>query len=304
MWGHAQRTISSARIWTSDRTPPEEPGRHRRPRRPPGRVPGRHHAALCDLVADHHGMGLCPQVDVRRTPDGPDRLAALPGTVWLVEGAYEPPREVAHREKRRGDGAYRDLLEQAFRSFDEGVAVGSHDPARGPQTGTAVRARAGCSWASEAAQTDLAAEVPVYQYAPHGTEWLSYSYRRVMERTSNALLAARALVDGWARVARSGIARRRSPRRRRRTALESPRPLPGPPRACRPGRSRMVVPAEQGTPNTAPRSRVSCRPPATRPEMRASETVPSSYASRGSSAGNPSQVGNTANITSDRGSSR
>jgi proline dehydrogenase len=49
----------------------------------------------------------------------------------------------------------------------------------------------------EDAQRELAANgVPVYQYAPYGTRWLSYFYRRVMERKENALFALRAVVSG------------------------------------------------------------------------------------------------------------
>ena len=158
--------------------------------------------AFCDLVTEHHDMGLCLQANMKRTPDDLDRLAALPGKVRLVKGAYDPPRGVAHREKHRVDEAYRDLLEQAFRSFDEGVAVGSHDPAMIDRA-RGLHERYGTSYevqmlmgVREAAQTDLAAEVPVYQYAPYGTKWLSYFYRRVLERKSNALFAARALVNG------------------------------------------------------------------------------------------------------------
>lgn len=47
----------------------------------------------------------------------------------------------------------------------------------------------------EDAQRRLAAEnVPVWQYAPYGDEWLSYFYRRVRERKENALFAMRAII--------------------------------------------------------------------------------------------------------------
>lgn len=158
--------------------------------------------AFCDLVADHHDMGLCLQANMRRTPDDLARLADLPGKVRLVKGAYDPPREVAYKRKEQVDEAYHELLEQAFRTFDGGVAVGSHDPvmidhARDlhEQYGTAYEIQM-LMGVREDAQTELAREVPMYQYAPYGGKWLSYFYRRVKENTGNATFALRAIVSG------------------------------------------------------------------------------------------------------------
>ena len=148
-------------------------------------------------------MGLCLQANLKRTPDDVERLAGLPGKVRLVKGAYEEPPSVAYTDKARVDEAYRDLLEQAFETFDGGVAVGSHDPemvdlAAGlhEEHGTDYEAQM-LMGVREDAQRELAANgVPVYQYAPYGTRWLSYFYRRVMERKENALFALRAVVSG------------------------------------------------------------------------------------------------------------
>jgi proline dehydrogenase len=157
---------------------------------------------FCDLVADYPDMGLCLQANMKRTPEDLDRLADLPGKVRLVKGAYEPPRDIAYREKSRVNEAYRDLLEQAFRSFDGGVAVGSHDPAMVEHArdlhetyGTDYEVQM-LMGVREDAQTELAREVPVYQYVPYGGKWLSYFYRRVKENTGNAAFALRAIASG------------------------------------------------------------------------------------------------------------
>ena len=148
-------------------------------------------------------MGLCLQANLKRTPDDVERLAGLPGKVRLVKGAYEEPPDVAYAEKARIDEAYRELLEQAFRTFDGVVGVGSHDP---EMLGLAadLQEEYGTDYevqmlmgVREDTQRELAADgVPVYQYAPYGTRWLSYFYRRVMERKENALFALRAVVNG------------------------------------------------------------------------------------------------------------
>ena len=148
-------------------------------------------------------VGLCLQANLKRTPDDLARLAALPGKVRLVKGAYDEPGEIAYTDKARIDDAYCDLLERAFGTFDGTVAVGSHDPemieiAAGlhDEYGTDYEVQM-LMGVREDAQRDLAAAgVPVYQYAPYGARWLSYFYRRVMERKENALFALRAIVSG------------------------------------------------------------------------------------------------------------
>ncbi len=148
-------------------------------------------------------MGLCLQANLERTPEDLSRLADLPGKVRLVKGAYEEPPELAHTDRARVDEAYRDLLEGAFASFDGGVAVGSHDPEM-IELAADLHEEYGTSYevqmlmgVREDAQRELAAEgVSVHQYAPFGSRWLSYFYRRVMERKENALFALRAVVGG------------------------------------------------------------------------------------------------------------
>jgi proline dehydrogenase len=147
------------------------------------------------------GVGVCVQANLERTADDLERLAALPGKVRLVKGAYDEPESIAYRKKAAVDAAYRDLLEYAFREFDGGVAVGSHDPEM-ISLAAELHAEYGTDYevqmlmgVREAAQRELAAEgVPTYQYVPYGAKWFSYFYRRVRERKSNALFALRAIL--------------------------------------------------------------------------------------------------------------
>jgi proline dehydrogenase len=148
-------------------------------------------------------MGLCLQANLRRTPEDLARLAELPGKVRLVKGAYDEPPELAYTDKARIDEAYRDLLEQAFDILDGGVAVGSHDPEMidlaadlHEANGTDYEVQMLMGVREDAQRELTAAGVPVYQYAPYGSRWLSYFYRRVMERKENALFALRAVLSG------------------------------------------------------------------------------------------------------------
>jgi len=148
------------------------------------------------------GVGVCVQANLRRTRTDLERLADLPGKVRLVKGAYDPPVEVAYREKSRVDESYRDCLEYMFAAFDDGVAVGSHDPAM-IELAEQLHAEHGTPYevqmlmgVREDAQTDLAADREVWQYAPYGSKWLSYFYRRVLERKENLAFALRAVASG------------------------------------------------------------------------------------------------------------
>ena len=147
------------------------------------------------------GVGLCTQANLKRTPEDIERLAELPGKVRFVKGAYDEPAEIAHKEKAAVDAAYRKLLEYAFREFDDGIAVGSHDPAM-IDYAAELHAEYGTDYevqmlmgVRESAQRDLAADgVSTYQYIPYGGKWMSYFYRRLRERKENALFALRAIV--------------------------------------------------------------------------------------------------------------
>jgi len=152
-------------------------------------------------VATDGDVGLCMQANLERARDDIERLAKLPGKVRLVKGAYDEPAEIAHKSKAAVDSAYRDLLEYAFREFDDGIAVGSHDPAM-IDYAAELHAEYGTDYevqmlmgVRETAQRDLAADgVPTYQYIPYGAKWFSYFYRRLRERKENALFALRAIV--------------------------------------------------------------------------------------------------------------
>ncbi|WP_135827429.1 proline dehydrogenase family protein [Halorussus halobius] len=153
------------------------------------------------LAVEHGGgVGVCVQANLERTPEDLERLADLPGKVRLVKGAYDPPSDVGLSEKAAVDEAYREQLEYMFEQFDGGIAVGSHDPAMierarelHDEYGTDFEVQM-LMGVRDDAQFDLAEEYEVYQYVPYGDKWLSYFYRRVMERKQNLTFALRAVL--------------------------------------------------------------------------------------------------------------
>jgi len=154
------------------------------------------------LAHEHDGgVGVCVQANLKRTEEDLERLADVPGKVRLVKGAYDEPATIAYKDKARVDEVYREYLEYMFQEFDGGIAVGSHDPAMieyaqelHEEYGTDFEIQM-LMGVREDAQYDLAEDYEVWQYVPYGGKWLSYFYRRAMERKENLLFAARAVLS-------------------------------------------------------------------------------------------------------------
>lgn len=145
-------------------------------------------------------LGVCLQANLRRTPDDLERLAGYPGKLRLVKGAYREPKRLAYRGKARVDRAYRGLIDQAFEQCDDGIAVASHDDDMiehavelATETGTPFEIQM-LMGVREDLQIALADDHEVHQYIPYGDRWLSYFYRRLIERKENFLFGLRAIL--------------------------------------------------------------------------------------------------------------
>ena len=152
-------------------------------------------------ISRYPQLGVCLQSNLKRTRQDLERLSKLPGKVRLVKGAYNEPKSIAFTGRDRINRAYRSDLSYAFRTFDGGLAIASHDLEM-IQLASALGDRYGTDYEiqmlmgiRERKQRELATTAPVYQYVPYGTQWLSYFYRRIRERKSNALLGVKALVS-------------------------------------------------------------------------------------------------------------
>ena len=158
--------------------------------------------AFEDVARSYGGMvGLCVQSNLKRTQSDLERLADLPGKVRLVKGAYDEPPEVSYKSKAEVNERYRADLEYMFEHFDDGIAVGSHDPEMieyaidlHEEYGTPMEVQM-LMGVREDEQRRLAREgYEVYQYIPYGGKWFSYFYRRIRERKQNLLFALEALL--------------------------------------------------------------------------------------------------------------
>ena len=154
-----------------------------------------------ELVCEHDGgVGVCLQANLKRTSQDLDRLAGLPGKLRLVKGAYDEPSDLAYKQKAKVDEVYRDLLTQAFETCEDGVAVATHDDEMIEHTldlyeehGTGFELQM-LMGVREDRQAELTAEYEVWQYVPYGGRWMSYFYRRLVERKENVVFALRAII--------------------------------------------------------------------------------------------------------------
>lgn len=146
------------------------------------------------------GMGVCLQANLKRTREDIERFADVPGKIRLVKGAYDEPPAIAYKSRERVNEVYGEYLEYMFEHYEGGIAVGSHDPVMidlarelhdAYQTPFEIQMLMGVR---EDAQEELAREYEVYQYTPYGGRWLSYFYRRMMERKENVGFALRAVL--------------------------------------------------------------------------------------------------------------
>jgi proline dehydrogenase len=157
--------------------------------------------AAFERLAERDGdVGVCVQANLRRTPADIERLAQTPGNVRVVRGAYDEPAERAHQTRAAVDDAFRECLETAFREFDDGVAVATHDE-RMLEYAAELGERYGTDYevqmlmgVREGAQRAVARDHPVWQYVPYGPAWLAYFTRRVAERRENLTFALRAVL--------------------------------------------------------------------------------------------------------------
>ncbi|MFW6385166.1 MAG: proline dehydrogenase family protein [Halodesulfurarchaeum sp.] len=158
--------------------------------------------AYVDLATEFEGsVGVCLQSNLRRTREDLERVAGLPGSIRLVKGAYDEPRDIAYTESETVDEMFHRDIRYMFEHFEDGIAIGTHDQTmidyaidREQEFGTPAEFQL-LMGVREDEQRRLANRgYDVWQYVPYGSKWLSYFYRRLRERKENVLFAVRALL--------------------------------------------------------------------------------------------------------------
>jgi proline dehydrogenase len=158
-------------------------------------------AAFRELAPAHPDrLGICLQANLHRTEEEVRALAAVPGALRLVKGAYAPAPDEGVRDRDLVDESYRRCLESAMRRWEGLVAAATHDLAL-VEAADALAERYDRRYqiqmlmgVREEAQDRLAADHDVAQYVPYGDRWLRYFYRRLKERKENVAFALKALL--------------------------------------------------------------------------------------------------------------
>src|SRR3990172_13032330 len=151
------------------------------------------------LLAEHPGLGVCLQANLKRTQKDLQSILANGGRVRLVKGAYPEDSSIAYRKRSSIDSNYKQLMGMLFkvgndfaiathdtrlieeaerlskennRNFDFTILKGIRDDLKEKLTGQGYR---------------------VSEYIPYGPEWYNYSKRRIRERKRNILLLVRSI---------------------------------------------------------------------------------------------------------------
>ena len=152
-----------------------------------------------------HHVGIVIQSYLYRSQADIRELTALGCSIRLCKGAYQEPPEIAFPEKKDVDGNYIELLEMLLGSSSF-TAIASHDHRIIEQARQMIIDKGVSPDRYEFQmlfgvrrdyQVKLIEEgCNLRIYVPFGTHWAPYFMRRLAERPSNLLFAARSMVGG------------------------------------------------------------------------------------------------------------
>ena len=156
------------------------------------------------LREEFENTGVCIQAYLHRTPQDVADLLAAGGSMRLVKGAYQEPKEVAIREPRTIRAAFRKLAVEFLRGAGGGrLALGTHDVGLLAEIDDQAAA---AGFGRDAYEIQMLYGIRVAdqrRYAKegyrirvlisYGTHWYPWFMRRLAEHPSNAWLAVRNL---------------------------------------------------------------------------------------------------------------
>lgn len=127
---------------------------------------------------------------MRRTQSDLEDLTQLERpSVRIVKGAYNEPSNVAYKSPRKLTPNYLDLVETALNRINGRVAIATHDESMLQRTLELTQSESATDnyefqmlmGVREDRQRELAQTEQIAQYVPYGSEWASYTYRRIRE---------------------------------------------------------------------------------------------------------------------------
>jgi proline dehydrogenase len=153
-------------------------------------------------------VGVCLQAYLKRTPQDLERLLPLAPAIRMVKGAYREPADIALQKRAEIDERFYELcvrlLADDARRAGAWLTVGTHDPAllrrieayatqKGVDRGAFEFAML---YGIQTAEQERLAQAGwrVRVLISYGTHWFPWYMRRLAEKPSNMVLAARNLL--------------------------------------------------------------------------------------------------------------
>ncbi len=152
-----------------------------------------------ELLADHPGLGVCLQANLKRTQKDLEDLLTKGGKIRLVKGAYPEDSSIAYKKRSVIDSNYKRLMGMLFKDGDD-FAIATHDTKLIEEAERLSKENSKhFDFAMlKGIRDDLKEKLisqgyQVSEYIPYGPEWYNYSKRRMRERKRNILLLVRSI---------------------------------------------------------------------------------------------------------------
>ena len=155
-------------------------------------------AIYLEVFEKYYMSGVAVQAYLRRSASDLIHILEHGGTVRLVKGAYHESEEHAFTVKEEVDANYSKLMKMLFKSKNY-FAIATHDSKLIEEAILLNKDSKFEFQMLKGIRDDLKSELvakkfAVSEYIPYGSQWLSYSVRRMRERKRNLLLLARSLI--------------------------------------------------------------------------------------------------------------
>ncbi len=154
-----------------------------------------------DLFARYERLGIAIQANLKRTKNDLNDLLKNGAKVRLVKGAYNEDSKIAYKSKNKVDQNYLKLMKLLFKEGNE-FGIATHDL---NMINHAIKLSKKYERKFEfqmlkGIRDELKPKLSkkgfvVTDYIPYGTNWLSYSIRRVKERKRNILLLGSSFIQ-------------------------------------------------------------------------------------------------------------
>ena len=157
-------------------------------------------AIYLEVFEKYNMTGVALQAYLRRSASDLIHVLEHGGKVRLVKGAYHESEKHAFAVKEEVDANYSKLMKMLFQSknyfaiathdsklIEEAIQLKKKDSKFEFQMLKGIR--------DELKSELIAKKFAVSEYIPYGSQWLSYSVRRIRERKRNFLLLARSLIQ-------------------------------------------------------------------------------------------------------------